>query len=336
MLRSGKKAILQTVLKKDTECPPRVKLEKSSYLFIDGQATVMALGKPDAAITFGDYADQFVGQVLKTVNSFDRVDVVFDRYQEFSIKTGTRVKRTKKLRPIRRFIEKKDVPLPKQWPDYMASEENKAELSAFLSECVISDSTLDKIIVIAGGFDEPTMVKTNSETLDTTALECTHEEADTRIIVHCIHSSAETVVVSARDTDVLLLLLAHFNKMKCKQLWMKSGTFAKPQYIPVHKIWENIPLEDNVIETILPFHAITGCDSVSYLSGHTKKTVWEVFEKHHQLLKDLGRTTRVSDKVARDADAFICQIYKFTNTTRLCQELWVQKRQGTHVLHSCL
>ena len=315
MLRSGNKAILQTVLKKDTECPPRVKLEKSSCLIIDGQATVMALGKPDAAITFGDYADQFVGHVLKTADAFHRVDVVFDRYQEFSIKTGTRIKRTKKLRPIRRLIENRDVQLPKQWPDYMASEENKAELSAFLSESLISDSTQDKIIVVAGGFEEPTMVKTNSETLNTTALESTHEEADTRIIVHCIHSSAETVVVSARDTDVLLLLLAHFNKMKCKQLWMKSGTFAKPQYIPVHKIRENIPLEDNVMETILPFHAITGCDSVSYLYGHTKKTAWEVFEKHHQLLKDLGCTTRVSDKVARDAEAFICQIYKFTNTT---------------------
>ena len=70
----------------------------------------MALGKSDAAITFGDYADQFVGHVLKIANAFDRVDVVFDSYQEFSIKTGTRVKRTKKLRPIRRLIENKDVP----------------------------------------------------------------------------------------------------------------------------------------------------------------------------------------------------------------------------------
>lgn len=118
--------------------------------------------------------------------------MVFDRYQEFSIKTGTRIKRTKKLRPIRRLIENRDDPLPKQWPDYMASEENKAELSAFLSESLISDSTQDKIIVVAGGFEEPTMVKTNSETLNTKALEITHEEADTWIIVHCIHSSAET------------------------------------------------------------------------------------------------------------------------------------------------
>ena len=169
--------------------------------------------------------------------------------------------------------------------------------------------------MVVGGFEEQTMLKTNSETLDTTALECTYEEADTWIIVHCIHSSAETVVISACDTDVLLLLLAHCNKIKCKQLWMKSGTFTKPQYIPVHKIRENMPLEDIVMETILPFHAITGCDSVSYLSGHTKKTAWEVFEKHCQLLKDLGRTTRVSDKFPRDAEAFIRQIYKFTNTT---------------------
>ena len=71
MLRAGNKAILQTVLKKDIECPPQVVLEKSSCLIIDGQAAVMALGKPDAAVTFDDYATQFVGHVLKTTIASD-------------------------------------------------------------------------------------------------------------------------------------------------------------------------------------------------------------------------------------------------------------------------
>ena len=40
--------------------------------------------------------------------------------------------------------------------------------------------------------------------------EADQEEANTRLVLHCIPANNhETVVVSARDTDVLLLLVAH-------------------------------------------------------------------------------------------------------------------------------
>ncbi|KAG1664565.1 Coiled-coil domain-containing protein 186 [Nymphon striatum] len=159
----------------------------------------------------------------------------------------------------------------------MASEENKRDLSVFLSEAVMADKVVNKTVVVAGGFLEATLVPTNDHTLDTKALESTHKEADTRIILHCIHTTAE-IVVSACNTDVLLLLLAHFSKIKCNELWMKAGTFTKPKYILIHTIRENQPFEDDDLETILPFYAKTGCDSLSYLSGHTKKTV----RGHHQ------------------------------------------------------
>ena len=34
-------------------------------------------------------------------------------------------------------------------------------------------------------------------------------------ILHCIHSHVETIVVAVQDTDVLLLLLAHYDRMGC-------------------------------------------------------------------------------------------------------------------------
>ncbi|KAL9960047.1 hypothetical protein ACROYT_G033445 [Oculina patagonica] len=40
--------------------------------------------------------------------------------------------------------------------------------------------------------------------------------------------NAEFLVVSSQDTDVFLLLVSHFDKMSCKQLWMKAGTSKKP------------------------------------------------------------------------------------------------------------
>ena len=92
-LRSGSKAILAQVLTAEVPCPPRLEakdLEKEATLIIDGQALVIAIGKPQAAATFGDLGDVFVEAVLRSGTDFQRIDVLFDRYYELSIKGGTR------------------------------------------------------------------------------------------------------------------------------------------------------------------------------------------------------------------------------------------------------
>jgi len=40
-----------------------------------------------------------------------------------------------------------------------------------------------------------------------------------------------SIVVAARDTDVLVLLLANFANMPCQRIWMKTGTFNKPIHL---------------------------------------------------------------------------------------------------------
>ena len=98
----------------------------------------------------------------------------------------------------------------------------------------------------------------------------------------------ETIVVSARDTDVLLLLLAHYDRIGCTYLYMKAGTSKDPKYFPVHDIHKL--LSDDQVDTLLAFHALTGCDSVSQFSGHGKKTTWQVFKQPITLiLLALGR-----------------------------------------------
>jgi hypothetical protein len=93
-----------------------------------------------------------------------------------------------------------------------------------------------------------------------------------------------------------------------------------------------IRLPTNVVDTLLAFHAITGCDSVSQLSGHSKKTAWKVFQKQHHLLNGLGRG-ELTPVTASAAETFICRIYGVTDVDTcdkarvklfskcLCQEL---------------
>ena len=57
--------------------PATVILDEPSFLLIDGEALVVALGKPPDIRTFGDYANIFASTVFKMGANYQRIDVVF-------------------------------------------------------------------------------------------------------------------------------------------------------------------------------------------------------------------------------------------------------------------
>jgi hypothetical protein len=253
-----------------------------------------------------------VEHVLVSGKFFKRIDVTFDRYVDNSIKSGTRKNRSKKARPIRKVVDDRTVPLPQNWNDFLAVPSNKQDLALLLSNELIAQAPGDKVMVVAGGFRTAEDTQSTKPLVDIEMIRANHEEADTRVVLHCIHADANTIVVAARDTDILLLLLVFFSRMKCKQLWMKAGTAKQQKYIPVHEIRLKLSFPESVYSAILPFHAITGCDTVSYFSGHSKKTAWEVFTKEHALLQHLGQGDLTNSKL-QDAEEFICKMYRVVN-----------------------
>ena len=143
----------------------------------------------------------------------------------------------------------------------------------FLSHQLIQISPADKKIVTAGGFQDEYEVKCNS-TDHVSYLKGKHEEADTCIIFHCVKSQSNQIVVQARDTDILVLLISHFQKMSCSELWLKAGTSKHRKYYPVHSIVEGLDMSPLAIAESLPaFHSLTGCDTTSYICGHSKKNI---------------------------------------------------------------
>jgi hypothetical protein len=310
-LRTGSKSLLADILTSNIECPATIDLEgRSSCLLIDGQARVVAIGKPPDAKTFGDLADIFTQSIFQSGTSYDRIDVIFDRYREESIKSETRLRRTKTARPIRRVIEGRDVPLPSSWLNFISLPNNKADLARFLSDELLTNAPTDKEIVVAGGFLDEQEVKSSRSSTNLSSLRATHEEADTRLLLHVINNDANTVVVSARDTDVLLILVSHFARVNCENLWMMAGTAKKRKYIPIGPVFHNLP--PNSVDSLLPFHGITGCDTTSYMCGHTKKSAWKIFQQHHQLLSGLGVGTLNSDQI-NSAESFVCKMYGVAN-----------------------
>ena len=139
-----------------------------STLVIDGKALVMALGRPSECTTFDNLADTFLKAVLVCGKDYDRIDVAFDRYRETSIKCATTKKRSRGHAPIRRALENGTVPLLMSWYNFLALDENKADLARFLWEKILADAPVSKIII--EGFQDEDTVKCSRPSVDVRAL----------------------------------------------------------------------------------------------------------------------------------------------------------------------
>ena len=96
---------------------------------------------------------------------------------------------------------------------FLALEEHKADLAHFLPQ-----APANKNIIVGGRLDEEDTVKCFCPNVNIGALKGFHKEADTRVLVHRVHSNAEFLAVSPQDTDVFLLLISRFEKMSCNEL----------------------------------------------------------------------------------------------------------------------
>ena len=230
---------------------------------------------------------------------------------EKSIKGGTRTKRKRgQNKGIRKNVDSREQRIG-NWKRFIAIEDNKASLAHFLSTEISKrySGSPRYELVISGGFNDIQRVWSSDLSRDDfLGLASTHEEADTRIVLHAkdaAHRGYRQVNVLCRDTDVLVLLLAHKEEL-CEDIWMFSGTSRRKQYIPVHKI--QLPEEKK--KSLLAFHAITGCDTTNQFAGIGKQSAWKAFEGCSlELLRHLGDEIPPNTSVLADAEAFVCQLY---------------------------
>lgn len=240
-------------------------------VIIDGAAIVQML-KPGSVTTFAEYAELAFLPFLRTqLSHASRLDVVWDRYDINSLKNSTRSLRGVGVR--RRVTP--STPLPKNWQSFMCDSANKTELFQFLSECV-SKMTIDsgKQIIVTNGVEVitvPPMLHDLSP--------CSHEEADTRMILHAknaVQNGFSRVVIKTVDTDVVVLAVSFVHRIAVDELWIAFGTGKHFRYIPAHKIAALLGKDKC---TALPvFHAVTGCDTTSSFVGKGKKSAWDTWD----------------------------------------------------------
>ena len=79
---------------------------------------------------------------------------------------------------------------------------------------------------------------------DTTTLQPgNHSEANTRINLHLVHAAQQghtMAYVQPVDSDVVVLAIRFFQKLRLTELWIGVGTGKHYRDIPVHTICSNI------------------------------------------------------------------------------------------------
>ena len=238
--------------------------------------------------TFSGYAEQSCLPHVKTqLRHVKCVDIVWDEYVENSLRATTRSYRGA---GVRRRVAANNQ-LPRNWKEFLRVDENRRELFKFLAESSSSLEVEKQVILTYGK-----QVLTTPPRNDISSLApCSHEEAETRILLHVqdvLQEGHKKILLRTVDTDVLVLavaLLQQVTEGEHLELWVAFCTEDHFQDIAVHEIATKLIPE--VSKALPVFHAFTGCDTVPCFGGRVMM---------HKCLKGLS-PSYLSDKFSTRA-----------------------------------
>ena len=210
LLATTNKSQLLSIIEKSPETKVDVIENSTEYAYkacvIDGMALVQEMGKPSSVNTCLDLANHFLDRLATKTEKYDEIHLVFDSYDiDMSLKTATRNRRLGETDKISYQVTDttsiKSIPMKK----FLSHVKTKDRLCVFLSHkahAKYADSS--KVFVVSfrnnilsnrSGFEH---------------LSSSHEEADTKLILHA-HCAAvngvQTIDIHSPDTDVFILAL---------------------------------------------------------------------------------------------------------------------------------
>lgn len=173
---------------------------------IDGMTELQSLKLKQPAVC-SDLADQFRNKLFTKYRTFSEVHVVFDTYIDNSLKAAERLRRQKGIPSVQYKIDRntniKTVTLQK----LLSHTKRKDELTEFLSKALLAAAAKLNINVVVA-------YRQNAEAIQLSVahLKSSHEEADTKLILHidATKRGASSLHIFSPDTDVLILAIHNY------------------------------------------------------------------------------------------------------------------------------
>jgi hypothetical protein len=217
--------------------------------------------------TFGEFADTIFAYLVKLARQWNatRLDFVADRYPVISIKNAERARRA--AQGVQRaHILNKDQCVPKQWKKYMSCGKNKESLIVFLCDhwSTYVSSQLNSLQCMYVTWRDECHVFTSGDSeidpvqrQNVPELQCDHEEADTRLLLHSKHAAEahDHIIVKTPDTDVFVLCMTMQSTIG-KEVYMMTGTGNKFRLIETQAVSD--ALGEKLCACLPGFHAFTG------------------------------------------------------------------------------
>ena len=255
-----------------------------------------------------DYVNHFCGYVLNKLSDAN-VNLVFDRYFDYSIKSITRTARAgQEVRQKHQLSL--NTPLPPQQV-ILTVTSNKVQIIDFICTQVVVKVKMTPqtgvrhthSLVVTGPDQTPVEVRPGV-TVARGEMKTSHEEADTIIlqqVVAIANQGAKCVSVICDDTDVFLLLLHFYNLCKLKCSLFMEGTSEERTIVD---IGATVKKHQTIVPYLLAAHAISGCDTVPYCYSIGKGSVLKALSKGVKLEK-LGERNEPLPDMIKEATAFM-------------------------------
>ena len=286
---------------------------------IDAMAVFHSITAPTA--TFADLAKLVFDIITAPFQQGSRrVDFVVDRYPAVSIKGRERERRTV-LGAVKIKIAGRTQKCPTQWKKFLSVDSNKEDLTKFLarewSRSEYAEKLYNRTLYVTHG--EVCSRYTSDDGLqiiveDIDVLRSTHEEADTRLLLHTSHAASDgyaAIVIRSPDTDVAILTVSLANRIP-SHIYFRTGTKSRTRFIDINAVRAN--LGNGVSDSLLGFHALTGCDTTSAFRRRGKKAAFDIFRDDQdgilcRGLQRLGQELDVPDDVYAICETFVCRMY---------------------------
>ena len=122
-------------------------------------------------------------------------------------------------------------------------------------------------------------------------------------------------MIRTNDTDVVVLAVSVVSTIPVEELWVTYGSGKQLQNLAAHTIAATLGRERAFV---LPmFHALTGCDTVSFFAVRGKKTAWDVWGVFLELTSTLLSLTSlpevISDACMAVIEHFVVLLYDRTS-----------------------
>ncbi|GFO29333.1 hypothetical protein PoB_005583800 [Plakobranchus ocellatus] len=287
--------------------------QPNTAYIIHGNALLPCLSSdPDI---FRELAKQAFRSLPQTASA---VHFVTDTYKTDSIKSCQCLRRDASTAKSY-VLQGSATKVPKNFKEFLSNDGNKKGLISFLCAEWASDAYAHLLMNKEFFFvnEEMCELLTGNQgsvnSIPVPDLYSSHEEADSRIILHCMYASqqptTERVIVRPPDSDVFLLPLSLSDAIN-KPLIFDTGSGNNRRQLNITDLAAT--MSKRLCDAIIGLQAFTGCNSTSCFAGKGKLKALKMLQGDQDLQETFSRfgtLETISGQDMQVIETFVCQLY---------------------------